>query len=188
MANKAKAPTPEDDAIKRRVKKMILSKEMKLKQFSRESGMPYPSLRDYYSGLRKPGFDATAAMLRFTGVSADWLILGKGPMFPDLESLPANVNEALLSKIAQWVERLQPEPRESGMVQENDEGSYLYSKNQKAKQKRLRAIAKKTTMAAAVYNRVAHLRDPDQREASIEREIEALMRYNQALINSEEDG
>lgn len=49
-----------------------------IKDFSEATGIPYPSLREYISGKKKPGMDALAAISSASGVSADWLLTGEG--------------------------------------------------------------------------------------------------------------
>ncbi len=49
-----------------------------VRQLSAATGIPYPSLRDYLSGKKRPGFDALASFVKSTGVSADWLLTGEG--------------------------------------------------------------------------------------------------------------
>ncbi len=81
MSNLSYCQEPADDdceAIFARLREVIAATQLDLVSFAEQSGIPYPSLRDYASGRRKPGLAATVAMLRFTGVSADWLLLGQG--------------------------------------------------------------------------------------------------------------
>ena len=173
----------EDQSIKERIKAAIESKGMKIKQFARESGMAYPSLRDYYSGLRKPGFDAIASIVSFTGVSADWLLIGKGVMFPDREVKLAEVDEGLLGQIAQAVEKEVDahSERQAGLVAVEDEEDYLYSPTKQARQMRLNAIGKHSVIAAGVYNRVANIGDRKNREEAIKREVATLVRLNRSI-------
>lgn len=49
-----------------------------VKAFSRRSGIPETSLRDYISGKKKPGLDAITLISEFTGTTVDWLATGKG--------------------------------------------------------------------------------------------------------------
>lgn len=58
----------------------ICSYKGTLKRFSKESGIPYPSLMDYKSGKRNPGINALIAIVKTTEVSAEWLLLGVGDM------------------------------------------------------------------------------------------------------------
>jgi hypothetical protein len=52
-----------------------------LKDFSDKSGIPYPSLREYASGEKKPGLDALAAIVATADVSPAWLLSGEGEMY-----------------------------------------------------------------------------------------------------------
>ena len=70
---------------------------MTFKSFSEASGIPYPSLRDYARGVKKPGLDAFAAIIRASGVSADWILTGKGAM-RDEPQIPASDTSASTSR------------------------------------------------------------------------------------------
>jgi transcriptional regulator with XRE-family HTH domain len=90
------------EAIFERLRLTITASQLDLASFARMSGIPYPSLRDYAYGRRKPGLAATVALLRFTGISADWLLLGQGAMYAhplapsDDNPLRGRVDRALL--------------------------------------------------------------------------------------------
>jgi len=180
---KAQIDPVEDAAIKERIKRAIESKNLKIKQFARESGMAYPSLRDYHSGLRKPGFDAIASLVRFTGVSADWLILGKGDMKGQEGPPPANVDEALMAHISQSVARASNGHGEGEAlkVADNDDGDYLYSRARQERLAQLNRIGKTAVIAANIYNRVAHIQDEKAREAAIKHEVETMARLHGAI-------
>ncbi len=178
---KAQIDPVEDAAIKERLRRAIESKNLKIKQFARESGMAYPSLRDYHGGLRKPGFEAIATLLRFTGVSADWLILGKGVMFPEEMGEPANVDEELMAHIAQKVATAVDEDEAPANAADRDEEDYLYSRSRLEEQARENTAGKNAVITASVYNRVAHLRDDQEREQAIQREVETVLRLNRTM-------
>ena len=175
------SPGQRDEEIKKRVREAIRSKGLKIKQFARESGMAYPSLRDYYSGLRKPGFDAIAAIVSFTGVSGDWILLGKGEMFPGQEPVIVNINEDLLAEIAKAVAREYNHPEEDGLVQDRDSEDYLYAQSRKEMQKRLSSVREHTLITANVYNRVAHIADDQKREKMLVKEVENLVRFHRKM-------
>lgn len=61
-----------------RLKEAMALKWPTIKDFSEATGIPYPSLREYISGKKKPGLDALASILAASGVSADWLLTGEG--------------------------------------------------------------------------------------------------------------
>jgi transcriptional regulator with XRE-family HTH domain len=90
------------EAIFERLRQTIIASQLDLASFARMSGIPFPSLRDYVYGRRKPGLAATVALLRFTGISADWLLLGQGAMYAhplvssDDNLLRGKVDRALL--------------------------------------------------------------------------------------------
>ncbi len=60
-----------------RIRQAIENKFLNMRAFSEETGMPYPSLRNYVSGTKKPGTDALALISAATGYSIDWLVTGK---------------------------------------------------------------------------------------------------------------
>lgn len=173
----------EDEEIRERIKKAISSKNMKLKQFARESGMAYPSLRDYYSGLRKPGFDAIATLLDFTGVSAEWLLLGRGVMFPDDDSPLANLDTKLLGRIAQEVKRIEfTEYSELGSkVAEASEEDFDYSEAQDTYNRQLQTAGVEAVIWASVYNRIANITDKTRQKDALTREARVLLSVNANL-------
>jgi len=174
--------SPEEEQINRRLFEAISSKKLKIKQFARESGIKYPSLRDYYKGKRKPGFLALVALLRFTGVSGDWLLLGEGDMFAAKDPLPAEVDEHLLAKIAQAVEReFLKQPTWSQADQVKEVGTdYLQKRQRKQLQKELNRVGEHTVIAANVYNRAARLA-PGLRGPYIEHEVARLVRLHRSM-------
>jgi lambda repressor-like predicted transcriptional regulator len=173
---------PEREALRQRIQAAIHGKETNLKKFSRESGMAYPSLRDYLSGLRKPGFDAIATILRHTGVCGDWLLLGIGPMYSD-QAKPADVDEGLMGFIAQSIEKKRHELtlEEGHTLRQGSKQSFLYSIDKKDRENLLKLAGKNAIIAASVYNRVAHLGDDAERQKAIAREIETIVRISFSL-------
>jgi len=65
-------------------------KKLKLsqKELSERSGLPLPSLKDYETGKRMPGGEAIASLCQ-AGISANWLLTGKGEMLRSSEQPPA---------------------------------------------------------------------------------------------------
>ena len=53
-------------------------------QFSEQTGIPLRTLKGYEAGERQPGTDALISIAR-TGVSATWLLTGKGPVRAEIE-------------------------------------------------------------------------------------------------------
>ena len=165
----------EEEQIRDRIKRAILSKNIKLKQFARDSGMAYPSLRDYYSGLRKPGFDAIATILRFTGVSAEWLMLGTGSMFTDDDTPLTNVDEFLVGQISKEISQQEgPTGDESELAE--DGGDYAYTETDAARRAGARGV-----IVGSVYNRVANIKAEKRREEAIKREVRQLLRMSRSM-------
>ena len=193
-AEEAERNRADDEEISQRLFQAISAKKLKIKQFARESGIKYPSLRDYYKGKRKPGFLALAALLKFTGVSGDWLLLGKGEMFAHDGPLSADVDEHLFAKIAQAVTReflKQPTDwNEADQVRETG-GDYLNKKSRKQMQSELNRIGEHTAIAANIYNRAARLA-AQERADYIQREVARLVRLHRSIslthIDDDEDG
>ncbi len=102
MSNRAK--TPKD--VSGRVIAAIAAYNGTLKAFSKESGIPYPSLLVYASGKKKPGLDALAAIVKVSGVSSTWLLTGEGEMHQHPETAKTlRVDEKLLAGIERAIER-----------------------------------------------------------------------------------
>ena len=183
---KQKDPTAEerDIAVKKRVREAIRSKGLKIKQFARESGMAYPSLRDYYSGLRKPGFDAIAAIVQFTGVCGDWILLGTGDMFHDQEPKPVNINEDLLAHIAREVAKEYNKTEPGKVRDDGGAGDSLYERALEEQRKKVTMIREHALIAANVYNRVAHIPDEQKRTDMAQREVENMVRYHRSLVKT----
>ena len=169
----------EDEAIRSRIRAAIDSKSLKLSEFSKQSGIPYPTLREYYNGLRKPGFEAVANLLSFTGVSGDWLLLGKGEMYT-----PASIiddREGLLGQIAQEVESAFSVI--NGVVNTDgdaDEG-YLSTEHRRE----LRHVGKRTVIAATIYRDVASLKDDHLRRDRIRSEARRYAQFQRSLEATE---
>jgi len=67
--------------IAQRLKKIISNKNKTLKDFSKESNIPYTTLQKYIAGERKPGADALTKIHTQLGTSTDWLLTGQGEMY-----------------------------------------------------------------------------------------------------------
>lgn len=68
--------------------------------FARNAGIAVPTFQKYLLGESLPGFEVIAKMCRYTGISADWLILGTDPKYrspkQSMEFLPPpNLNVLL---------------------------------------------------------------------------------------------
>ena len=169
-----------DDSIHQRIREAIQSRGMKLKQFSRESGLAYPSLRDYFGGLRRPGFEALCKILNFTHVSADWLLLGKGPMFHDEKPPVADIDEELVTSIYCEVEKIIHD--ESMEAAEAPEDDFAYSLAQKEFRKKQQITRQRAAITANVYNRVSRIEDEEERTRYVSKEIQSLLRFQRTLM------
>jgi len=164
--------------IAARIRAAILSKGEKLATFARESGMPYPSLMDYYNGSRKPGFEALATLVGYTGVSAEWLLLGKGAM--RAKAIP--IEETILGHIIQVLAYAQFRLVEGQWsVQDGDPDEFLYAIEDRELKSHLNEVGELAAMASSIYNRIAHVQNPNEREEAIRQEIRQMLRLKHSL-------
>lgn len=169
----------DDVSQKARLKRAIDSKRMKIKHFAREAGMAYPSLRDYYTGVRKPGYDALTTILAFTGVSGDWLILGKGPMFLDEKETCAEVDSNLIAEIARHLTYSYDHDEAEVVAQSNDDG--MYSLGRRKLKHRINEAGERALLIANVYNKVAPVKEPQQREDQLKRVVRDVVDLHKKL-------
>ncbi|MDD4033523.1 MAG: helix-turn-helix transcriptional regulator [Bacteroidales bacterium] len=74
-----------------RILKFLQIEGINAKQFASEIGVLNSSVSHVLSGRNKPSFDFIQKILnRYNHLSADWLILGKGPMLKGSISTPAS--------------------------------------------------------------------------------------------------
>lgn len=80
--------------LKDRLKILINILGLNLKDFSRKTGIPYPTLQDYLAGKIKPGSDNLEKISMVFHVNLNWLLTGKGEVFekaPVPEAFPSVV-------------------------------------------------------------------------------------------------
>ena len=90
--------------FKQRLKEAIALKFPSIRAFSEQTGIPYPSLRDYLSGKKRPGFDALTSIITATGVSADWLLTSTGEK--EINNNQAELDGELLVQVVEAVEQV----------------------------------------------------------------------------------
>lgn len=95
-----------------RLRQAMEGKFLKIKDLSEATGIPYPSLREYLAGKKRPGFDALAAIVGATGVSAGWLLTGEGSKF-DPKQISPEIDAELLAQIIEGVEIIITKMRKS---------------------------------------------------------------------------
>jgi hypothetical protein len=182
------------DALER-VVKAIAAYSGTLRNLSKESGIPYPSLLEYSAGKTKPGLDALAAIVKVTGVSPVWLLTGEGDMHQHLESTKTrHVDGRLLARIATELElariRVVELNKEAGKVVLEalplDEKQYyaliakeLGISSADVKQ-RIGHIGYMTVLVATIYNLVADLTDEEKRTHRIRGEAHELLTFTGA--------
>lgn len=169
-----------EPAIATRIRAAIQSKGDRLAEFARQSGIPYPSLMDYYKGSRKPGFDALATLIEYTGVNADWLLLGKGTM---RRSTPP-VQEQILGHIMQVLALSKMRQLEGNSSVHEDAEPSLYAIEEAELRSKINQMGELAALAANIYNRVAHMTDETEREAQIQTEARHMLRLQESLTEN----
>lgn len=175
-SRKGNVSEAEDLAVRQRIKKTIDSKKLKLSEFSKQSGIPYPTLREYYNGLRKPGFEAISTLLNFTCVSGDWLLLGRGEMF--IPRSLSNDREGLLGQIAQEVE-LAFVSLDGKHAAEND--AQLSEEDEARLKKVMAQVGKRTVIAATIYRDTANIKDEAERKLAIRAEAQKYAHFQRSV-------
>lgn len=87
-------------SISNRLKKAIEAKQLKITESAELCGIPYRSMQNYLRGEREPNADALRLISERLGISADWLLTGRGQMQQNEAVEPSNLNpreEALLA-------------------------------------------------------------------------------------------
>lgn len=87
-------------SISNRLKKAIETKQLKITESAELCGIPYRSMQNYLRGEREPNADALRLISERLGISADWLLTGRGQMQQNEAVEPSNLNpreEALLA-------------------------------------------------------------------------------------------
>lgn len=67
--------------LKDRLKILIDRLNFNYKEFCKKTEIPYPTLMDYLSGKRLPGYENLKKLAMHLNISIDWLITGEGEMF-----------------------------------------------------------------------------------------------------------
>lgn len=179
-SKKGNTSEAEDQAVRQRIKKAIDSKSLKLSEFSKQSGIPYPTLREYYNGLRKPGFEAISTLLRFTGISGDWLLLGRGEMF--IPRSLSNDREGLLGHIAQEVEYAFASIDGNQIAEPNSSDDL---QNDPDFKKSMANVGKRTVIAATIYRATANIKDEEERKQAIRNEAQKYAHFQRSVENIE---
>ena len=87
--NKAKRGRPRrqleiKDAFARRLRQLVPDDRFPTQRMKADAvGLPVSTLRAYWNGEARPTYEALLAIIESSGCSADWLLRGKGSMFPD---------------------------------------------------------------------------------------------------------
>ncbi|PJG84131.1 MULTISPECIES: helix-turn-helix domain-containing protein [Pasteurellaceae] len=77
--------------ISERLKLVCESKNWKIKEFAKLTGLPYRTMQGYVGGEREPNAEGMAAIAK-AGVNLNWLVSGEGEMFKEIEQ-QANFNQ-----------------------------------------------------------------------------------------------
>ncbi len=73
-------------SISERLKQVIESKNLNIKEFSELSGIPYRSIQNYLRHEREPNVEALAKLKETMNIDINWLLTGEGNMFQILPS------------------------------------------------------------------------------------------------------
>lgn len=68
-------------SIKERLKILIDLLGFNIKQFSRQTGIPYRTLQNYLLGLREPTIENISKISTHLGINLNWLLTGEGEIF-----------------------------------------------------------------------------------------------------------
>lgn len=74
-------------SVGKRLRQVIAHSNMKVKEFSDLTGIPYRTLQQYLSDDRSPATDALTKICVQTSIDIHWLLTGQGPMYRN-QSLP----------------------------------------------------------------------------------------------------
>lgn len=170
-----------DPEVAARIRAAILAKGVKLAVFARDADMPYPSLMDYYKGARKPGFDALAKIIDYSGVSPEWLLFGTGSMMP---SSPP-IQEQILGHIMQILGYAQHRLASGEWSVQEDSSTHLYAIQEPTVRNQINDLGELAIMSASIYNRVAHLQNHAERETQIQEEVRQMLRLKMSFSASQ---
>ncbi|RDE71933.1 XRE family transcriptional regulator [Haemophilus sputorum] len=70
-------------SISERLKQIIESKKLNIKEFSELSGIPYRSVQNYLRNEREPNVEALMKLHTQLGINLNWLVSGNGEMLTD---------------------------------------------------------------------------------------------------------
>ncbi len=88
--------------IKDRLKIIIDLLGLNLKDFSRKTGIPYPTLLQYLSGKREPVPENLKKIAIHLNVNLNWLLTGEGEPF--IKKKPINIKDIPLENMKRWLE------------------------------------------------------------------------------------
>ena len=67
-------------SINERLRKILEVRDLSIKQLSDQTGLPYRTLQNYLHAIRPPSAEALRLICTCTGIDANWVLLGEGPM------------------------------------------------------------------------------------------------------------
>lgn len=147
------SPTPK--TFINRLRYTLTLQHTDLKKVAEDTGIPYSSLSAYFSGRRKPGIEALTQILEYTGVSADWLLMGKGEMKP-VQNIDTPMVAPLFGKIVEALERaLKDFGGDGNTLRAPRLNRGLYNMEEAAFQDRMKRIKVRLNIAADIYNQIA---------------------------------
>jgi len=82
--------------IAERLNNFINSLGMKPPEFSRKSGIPYPTLQHYLTGRSEPGAENLQKIAIQFDANLNWLLTGEGDMYRNVKAETGSVAEKIL--------------------------------------------------------------------------------------------
>lgn len=99
--------------VHERLKDLLKSKGLSLRQVSQELDIPYRTLQTYWLGQRLPSAECLMRLSTYFGVSVQWILLGNAPPdLPGVEERPGMyIADGLLKNICAMVMQMSEEER-----------------------------------------------------------------------------
>lgn len=181
--------------ISDRVVAAIAAYKGSLTEFAAASGIPYPSMRWYASGKKKPGLEALAAIVQTSGVSPAWLLTGEGEMYQhQAMTETVHADGKLLSRAATELELAWMRIHEQGKdvvtaVLEAlplDDTRYrkLIAKESgialREIDNRIEHVVYTTVLAATIYNLFIGIKDAEERNRKMREQAYELLAFTRA--------
>jgi len=94
-------------SIGKRLRQAIINKGMNLKEFSKNSKIPYRTLQEYLTDSRMPGGESLIKIDAELSINISWLLTGKGEIYREnkpKEKITTFKSELFLNWLNKWWE------------------------------------------------------------------------------------